>query len=497
MKALRNLGIVSLALLACCSFAITQSSDAATPAFKAGKWTVIPGAPAVGIGHMMLLTDGSVLMMSASCDATGAWFRLIPDNTGNYAKGTFVDAGTMPKNYNPLYYSSAVLTTGEVIVMGGEYNACNAVWTNLGALYNPKTNKWTAVKAPAGWTSIGDAQSVVLPNGKFMMANCCTTDEAILTKVSPATWTPTGAGKADINDEEGWTLLPDGNVLTVDANNTTDLTNSEIYNSTTGRWATAGSTIVKLADTNANNSGSHELGPGVLRPDGTVFYAGATVNNAIYDSVTGVWSKAPRFGGSLDMADAPAALLPDGNILLDASPGVFNNGSKFFEWDGTKLNPTVGPRNASIDSSYAGNMLLLPTGQVLFADFSSDVELYTPSGTYEAAWQPVITSVQSTLAHGTNNHTLKGTQLNGLSQGTSYGDDNQQATNYPLVRITDAAGHVVYCKTHTFSSMGVATGSKIVTAQFDVPATGIATGPASLVVVANGIPSAAVAVTID
>jgi len=31
------------------------------------------------------------------------------------------------------------------------------------------------------------------------------------------TWTNTGTGKADANDEEGWTLLWDGNVLTVDA----------------------------------------------------------------------------------------------------------------------------------------------------------------------------------------------------------------------------------------------------------------------------------------
>ena len=497
MKLFRTSGIAFVVLLACAGIASAQETSDVTPAFKAGTWARVVGAPAAGIGHMMLLTDGSVLMQSAACNPTGNWYRLIPDKTGNYAKGTFVTAGTMPAGYNPLYFASAVLPTGQVIVMGGEYDGCNAVWTNKGAIYNPKTNKWTAVKAPVGWQSIGDAQSVVLPNGKFMMANCCTTDQAILTKVSPATWTPTGAGKADINDEEGWTLLPSGNILTVDANNPTDLTSSEIYNTATGTWSNAGSTIVKLEDTNPDNSGSHELGPAVLRPDGTVFYGGATVNNAIYNSVTGVWTKGPKFGLGLDMADAPAALLPSGNVLLDTSPGVFNNGSKFFEWDGTKMNATTGPPNAKIDSSYAGNMLILPTGQVIFADFSSDVEIYTPSGTYQAAWQPVITSVQSTLTHGTNNHAIKGTQLNGLSQGTAYGDDNQQATNYPIVRITDAAGNVVYCKTHTFSSMGVATGSKVVTAQFDVPATGIATGPASLVVVANGIPSAAVAVTIN
>jgi hypothetical protein len=53
---------------------------------------------------------------------------------------------------------------------------------------------------------------------------------------------------------------------------------------------------------------------------------------------------------------------------------------------------------------------------------------------------------------------------------------------------------VVYCRTHNFNS-GVSTGTRIVTAQFDIPSS-IALGAASLQVVTNGIPSAAVAVTI-
>jgi hypothetical protein len=44
--------------------------------------------------------------------------------------------------------------------------------------------------------------------------------------------------------------------------------------------------------------------------------------------------------------------------------------------------------------------------------------------------------------------------------------------------------------------MGVATGSKIVSTNFDVP-TGIETGASTLVVVANGIPSAAVNITVN
>jgi len=54
---------------------------------------------------------------------------------------------------------------------------------------------------------------------------------------------------------------------------------------------------------------------------------------------------------------------------------------------------------------------------------------------------------------------------------------------------------VFYCRTHDHSSMGVATGGAIVSTHFDVPAV-IETGASDLYVVANGIPSNPVAVTV-
>jgi hypothetical protein len=78
----------------------------------------------------------------------------------------------------------------------------------------------------------------------------------------------------------------------------------------------------------------------------------------------------------------------------------------------------------------------------------------------------------------------------------SVGDEFQNATNYPLVRITNAtSGRVYYARTHDHSTMGVATGSKRVWTFFDVPK-GIATGASTLEVVANGIASKPVNVTV-
>ena len=73
----------------------------------------------------------------------------------------------------------------------------------------------------------------------------------------------------------------------------------------------------------------------------------------------------------------------------------------------------------------------------------------------------------------------------------------ETATNYPLVRITnDSTHHVFYARTHGHSTMGVATGTATVSTNFDVPAT-METGASKLEVVANGIPSVAVGVTVQ
>src|SRR5207249_8969303 len=157
----------------------------------------------------------------------------------------------------------AVLPDGRVIVEGGEYNLCHAVWTNLGAIYDPIADSWTPVNPPAGWKTIGDAQGVVLADGTYMLANCCTTQTALF-NAKKLTWTPTGAGKATVNDEEGWALLPNGSVLTVDAyvfSYDVNGTNSEIYNPATGTWSSAGSTIVQLWDSYPSESrASYEVG---------------------------------------------------------------------------------------------------------------------------------------------------------------------------------------------------------------------------------------------
>ncbi len=490
---------------------------------SAAFWTKIKTPPSVSVGSMLLLTDGRVLVHSEpNCSGCVGnyqdWYTLTPDNTGSYINGTWTQVATLPGSYAPLFFGSAVLADGKVVVQGGEYNckpSCSGIWQSLGAIYDPVANTWTATTPPSGTTNIGDAQSVVLPDGTWMLAECCALafgdaafptyfsfNESTLTFTDLANSTD---GKNDDFDEEGWTLLANGEILTVDAytsNTVLTGTNSEAYDSTTNKWTTAGSTIQQLWDSNCKRGGgSYELGPAILRPDGTVFYTGASDcepgHTAVYDSLTGVWTAGPDFANKDAANDAPAALEITGNVIVEASAysGTFSAPANFYEWDGSTMTAIANPPNAATEPSFVGHLLVLPNGQIMYTDFTTDVEFLTSAGTYNSAWQPTITSVPSTLTPGLT-YSISGTQFNGLSQANAYGDDFQDATNYPLVQIVNnGTGHVFYAKTHGHSTMAVATGSTVVSTNFDVPA-GIETGASSLYVIANGIPSAAAAVTV-
>jgi hypothetical protein len=176
------------------------------------------------------------------------------------------------------------------------------------------------------------------------------------------------------------------------------------------------------------------------------------------------------------------------------SPGVFTPPAYYYLFNGKKLKNIAAPPNAANDASYNIRLLTLPTGQVLEEDGSTDIEIYTPGGKVKTKYAPRINSVPSTLTHGST-YKIVGRLFNGMSQTNFYGDDATEATNYPLVRITNnSTGHVFYCRTHDHSFMGVAYKGSVST-NFDVPSS-IETGASTLVVVSNGISSSGVSVTV-
>jgi hypothetical protein len=473
-----------------------------TPA--GGKWTnlkkAFPGS--TGPDTALLMTDGTVLMHSW---CTSKWYRLTPDKKGSYVNGTWTQAGSLPSGYFPFFFASEVLPDGRVMINGGEYNSTDGdcgggAWTSKGALYDNVADSWSSVSPPSGWTRIGDAQSVILPSLKYMLADCCTSGQAIATiNGTNVKWKTTGTGKADINDEEGWTQLPNGKIITVDANKGLGqgFSLSELYDPSTGAWTAGPNTTANLVDT-----GSHELGPGVLRPDGSVIWFGGAPNNNIYDYTSNTFSSAPPFPLSgYDVADGPAATLPSGNVLVEASPGVFSAPAHFFEWDGSSFTQVSDPDDAPNDTSFQGRFLLLPSGEVLYSNDGQSptkpiVAVYTPAGKPHKAWLPKVTSVPSSLTHGSTNNAIAGKNFNGFTQGAFYGDDAQESTNFPIVMIKNkGSGDVCFGRSHDFSTMGVVTVGKT-KAKFDVPSS-CETGASTLTVVVNGISSKGVDVTVN
>jgi hypothetical protein len=491
-----------------------------------GTWTALAHAPPANLDTCLLLTDGAVMCHQYN---SNLWRRLTPDAFGSYQNGTWdtpaiaampngndASFGCAGCTYAPLYYASAVLPDGRAVVIGGEYINLSPVWTNIGFIYNPVTNTWSSQLADTfGGHNVGDAQGKVLQDGTFVLTNINTTN---MESLNPATGVFTArspTGKLDVNDEENWNILYDGTILTVDSR---IVSSFERYTPSTNTWGGSGPTPVNLADTGGSPvANSKEVGPCASRPDNQLvcFSGNSLGQNAIYNPSTNTWSHAAAMdfpagpnGGHFAMADGAAASLPDGNILVMASPVTntvtFSAPSHFYEMSlsTNTLSAVTDSPHAGLFAAYQGRMLVLPSGEVLLTAFNQstvspvqDVMLYSNGGAPAASSRPTITAKPPVIA-ASGTYTITGRLFNGFSEGASYGDDAQSATNYPLVRITNnATHHVFYARTFNHSRMGVEpTGSTTpVMTSFQVPAT-FEAGPATLAVVANGIASPPVAV---
>ena len=69
--------------------------------------------------------------------------------------------------------------------------------------------------------------------GTFMLGDPFDTADALLDATTLTYTVLSGTGKADRNDEEGWLLMPNGQVLTTDAE---DAPNSELFTRKTETW---------------------------------------------------------------------------------------------------------------------------------------------------------------------------------------------------------------------------------------------------------------------
>ncbi|MFZ0642277.1 MAG: hypothetical protein WAM25_03910, partial [Candidatus Acidiferrales bacterium] len=141
--------------------------------------------------------------------------------------------------------------------------------------------------------------------------------------------------------------------------------------------------------------------------------------------------------------------------------------------------------NLPFEGSYPTRMLILPTGQLLFSDSSSQLWIYTSDDQPNPFVRPFITKINY---QGQGMFRLSGLQLDGQSAGAAYGDDDQMDSNYPIVRMVDEHGNVLYARTSNWSKVAVGAEAGIETVDF-TPNPEITPGKYELIVSGAGISS--------
>ena len=438
-----------------------------------GTWTALVNAPPSGLNNSLLMSDGTVMCG----DGGNNWYRLTPDIHGSYVNGTWSQIASM--NYSRLFYSSDVLTNGNVYVAGGEYGGGPAEF------YNSLANTWTVI-SPAS-ANFSDAASKILPNGNVLQSD---SQSAYVIYNAGLNVMQSGGSCQDMN-ETCWVRLPNDNVLAVTGYGQT----SQHYVPSLNAWSADNNVPVPVFGYGG------ELGPALVLPNGNVFQIGASTNTAIYTPAStltgaGSWVAGPAmvFGtNQLGAVDAPAAMMVNGNILMCIGPvGGFNGPNSFYEYNyvSNSFAQVGAPGGGSTygGAPFATSMLCLPDSGILLigGQGSTSLFVYYPGGTPLAAGQPTINSLTE---NADGSYHLTGVGLNGITGGAAYGDDWQMDTSYPLVRLTNnVSGNIYYARTYNWSSTTIQN-TNPVTTEFTLPQN-LPAGTYSLAVTANGNPSA-------
>jgi hypothetical protein len=536
----------------------------ASQAIAEGQWVQVVNMPPTSVTDMHLLSDGTVMARSVlkkDDPYANIWYRLTPDGNGHYVQGTWA---VISQSICPhAEFASQMLRDGRLFVAGGEYGAgdlglppnskCSPVTgaesggRSDAEIYDPVQDQWqnvqpalcsypltqpSACMSPTVSTPCGGIQSFydmvseTLPSGAVLMAPVAPPTSGATFIYDPVAnqWTYAGKLQHGCNMSEAtWVRLTDGSILAVDS----QATSSERYVGSS--WVSDapvsdGTVPIMLYSGQYANGG--EEGPAFVLPNGNAIFIGATHFYAVYQpgpggSAQGTWAIGKLIlttsgPGStpipLGAPDAPGANMMNGKVLLtlSAEPSAANpkpSPQFFYEYDQgsnsfTQIHAPDGTWSdcGTTDGSY---MLDLPDGSILYhPSCNSDATLYVyqPDGTPLLQAQPQIGGISK---NADGSYHLTGTRLNGIWEGTSFGDDAQMATSYPLVRFTNASGvfqcngaqvQLCYARSYNWSTTSIAPGASGTT-EFVLPK-GIEPGTYSVQVVANGIASSPVSLTV-
>jgi WD40 repeat protein len=291
--------------------------------------------------------------------------------------GTFTATGSM--TIPRFSHTATLLQNGKVLIAGG-YTICfleaqPCVGPNSAELYDPITGAFTATGAMHTIRPIGGN---LLPNGKVLFAESFPTPAlASIELYDPSTGNFISAGAAaTLRGVSATTLLNDGRVLLMGWSGTAGA--AEIYDAVSESFSPA------------SNWPQDVWSVSVLAvlPDGRVLLD----YPALYDPAAGTFTKMPIWSFN---DTPPAALLPDGKVLLTGGNTDFGGDVNWAELFDLKAGGffTTG-RMSSVRDGHTAN--LLPDGTVLIAGgattfnaatrstlVTSSAEIYDPvTGTF-------------------------------------------------------------------------------------------------------------------
>ena len=321
--------------------------------------------------YFLTLSIAVVALTVSGCDH---WLEERDDST---TKGYFAAifaglAGTPNPQAQPSVLKPSVLkpsvlpATAALLVTGGAVNMPTA------ELYDSTSNAITAWPGPMN-SNRQYHSATVLADGTILLAgglDTSGTDLATAEIFDPKaqTFTPTTGGLNTARDGHTATLLPDGTVLIAGGfNNHAPQNSAEIYNPTTGSFASAGT----MTD-------ARTFFTATLLGNGKVLLAGGgdqnsnSVNTAeLYDPVAKTFTATPNM--TVARANHAAALLNDGTVLL---VGGDNDGTAEI-YDPTANTFTAVP---GISGVYPQHANVLSDGTVLLTQLiSTQAYIYTPA----------------------------------------------------------------------------------------------------------------------
>jgi hypothetical protein len=471
----------------------------------------------VGFGHVLM--DGSVII-----DAGRGWYRLTPNRQGSYLNGIWTRITDRPVVRST--YASTLMGDGRLMCVYGEFGADASTGLSDLDIYDPDTDTWSRVTPSWSLADMWDSDNpvTILADGKVLIGTGYAESTFVQHKQSMV-YDPATNLLTQVEDptfpmlETSLQLLQNGNVLHYCGNGTSTL-GAETYDPATQLWTSTATPPNIQAVVDLVNYFIYDMGRTLLMHNGDVYILGNLDGRVAKYSAAGAWSLAtamPIIAGQTYRAaqmDQPAVVMCNGNALVAAgeyppTDPFWNGPCKWLEFDGTTWGELATQPTPGLNVNYWDFAIPLPDGNVLCSNSARELFLFTPtSKAPPPTSRPVISSIVNsvgatvtTLSATGGTYTVKGTRLNGCTTGAGNKDENSVNTNFPIVRLEYVSGVVVYCPTSNprlqstgATYMGVDPTAST-QADFTIPQDA-PNGSATLVVVASGIGSIGVAVTI-